>query len=388
MTDLDRFLELYERTFDPVDRPPSRSARARKVASHLKQTLQATRRYGGTVRDVAGVPVPKQLAGQLAMRARYGLGPDSFYRYRLYEARHRRDAKGYLRGVVDARMRDLVLAQLGADTSALDDKAKFFHVCRESGVPTIEVLASFAGGRVTWHSADGRLPARDLFTKPAQADGGEGVQLWTCESGTYATEGDGPLTADALVGRLAEWSRSSDWLVQPRLRDHPDLARLSSGGLCTVRVVTAMEGPESGPDVLVTVLRMAASSTTVDNFGEGGLAAPVDPATGVLGPAVRKDIAEAAVDVSVHPATGHRIEGARVPHWDEVLALARRAHRAFPGLLVIGWDIAVTTEGVVVVEGNAKPGSNLSQQPGSRPLGLTALPGIYLRALQSRAGPT
>ncbi len=275
---------------------------------------------------------------------------------------------------------------MNVDPASLDDKLGFFAVCKKNGIDTIDVVASFANGDVVWYSRDARPPARDLFAKPAQGVGGHGIEFWTHEGGVYTSQEGVELTAEVLVDHLAALSESTDYLLQPRLRNHPALAVLSSGGLCTVRVVTAMEGPRSEPEVLVTVLRMAASSSTVDNFGEGGLAAPVDPATGVLGPAVKKALAEAAVDFTVHPTTGHPIEGSRVPLWDEVTALARRAHQAFPHLLVVGWDIAVTTEGVVVVEGNSRPGSNLSQQPGARPLGLTSLPGIYLRALQRGPG--
>ena len=382
-SDLDRLLELYRDLFGAVDDDPSRSAtaKARKVASDVKQAVLATRRYGKAVREIADVPLWKQLAGQLAVKARHGIEPTVFYMFRLYADENRARAGSFFRGIVDARMRDVVMESLGADSSRLDDKLKFFATCRANGVGTVDVVASFAGGDVVWHGTGRQLPARDLFAKPAQGVGGHGIEVWTYDGSLYTSEGR-RLTADALIDHLAERSKTADYVLQPRLRNHPDLAALSSGGLCTVRVVTAMETPLSEPEVLVAVLRMAASSATIDNFGDGGLAAPVDPATGVLGPAVKKDLAEAAVDFAVHPATGHPIAGARVPLWGEVIALARHAHRAFADLLVVGWDVAVTTEGVVVVEGNSKPGSNLSQQPGARPLGLTSLPGIYLRALE------
>ena len=97
--------------------------------------------------------------------------------------------------------------------------------------------------------------------------------------------------------------------------------------------------------------------------------------------AVRKPLEFAARDYATHPVTGGAIPGFRVPQWDEVLALALRSHRAFAEALIVGWDIAVTTDGVVMVEANSSPGVRLGQQPGHRPLGTTAFARAYLSAL-------
>jgi hypothetical protein len=51
-----------------------------------------------------------------------------------------------------------------------------------------------------------------------------------------------------------------------------------------------------------------------------------------------------------------------LPHWDEVKALAVRAHAAFAGRLMIGWDIAITEDGPVVIEGNRGPDMDLMQR--------------------------
>ena len=384
MSDLDRLREIHRHARGTA-RPVSLLDRARGVKAKVVASIEATRRYGDRARDAAGVPLWKQFVRQLRVTSKHGFSNDEFYKFRLYEDRNVARAGYFFRGGFGAEVRELVTEALSADSSGLDDKLKFYVACRENGVSTADVVSSFSSGNVVWYHGEGRLPERDLFAKPTRGEGGQGIELWAYHDGTYQSEGGDAFTAEALVAHLAERSASADYLLQPRLRNHPDLARISSGGLSTVRVVTAMESPDGEPQVLVTALRMALSSSTVDNFGEGGLAAPVDPETGILGLAIKKNLADAALDFAVHPATGHLIEGTLVPLWDEVVALARQAHRSFPHLLVVGWDIAVTTEGVVVVEGNSKPGSNLSQQPGARPLGLTPLPGIYLRALGRRA---
>ena len=51
-----------------------------------------------------------------------------------------------------------------------------------------------------------------------------------------------------------------------------------------------------------------------------------------------------------HPLTGGRIAGRVLPHWQEAVDLAIRAHAAFSEWAVIGWDIAWTPDGPVLLE--------------------------------------
>jgi hypothetical protein len=51
-----------------------------------------------------------------------------------------------------------------------------------------------------------------------------------------------------------------------------------------------------------------------------------------------------------------------VPQWAEACDLARRAHRAFDDRVVIGWDIGLTADGPVVVEGNSRPDVDILQR--------------------------
>ena len=55
--------------------------------------------------------------------------------------------------------------------------------------------------------------------------------------------------------------------------------------------------------------------------------------------------------------------------WPEILELVLAAHRHF-GKALVGWDVAVTPDGPVLVEGNSHPTLD-TQRPHRTPLGLT-----------------
>ena len=59
---------------------------------------------------------------------------------------------------------------------------------------------------------------------------------------------------------------------------------------------------------------------------------------------------------------GAAITGTKLPQWDEVRELAARAHRAFSDRVLVGWDIAITPDGPVIVEGNGSPDLDIMQR--------------------------
>jgi hypothetical protein len=159
-------------------------------------------------------------------------------------------------------------------------------------------------------------------------------------------------------------------LLQRALRNAASEAQLSPGALCTARLTT-IRHPHGSPQLLFAVYRMPAdASAAVDNFGPGGLAAPIDLATGRLGRAIRKDLRLTPAPVAVHPYTGARIEGHQLSHWAEAVSLAVRAHEAitWKGVPVIGWDVALLEDGPVLVEANNVPCSTFAQMVLDLPL--------------------
>jgi len=63
-----------------------------------------------------------------------------------------------------------------------------------------------------------------------------------------------------------------------------------------------------------------------------------------------------------------------MPHWEEIKAIALKAHNASQGRLLVGWDIAVTPDGPLLLEGNSYPDVDFPQRVcrsgiGDSPLG-------------------
>ena len=133
----------------------------------------------------------------------------------------------------------------------------------------------------------------------------------------------------------------------------------------TLRIVTINKNGKCY--VLSSLLRVGTSKTgNVDNWAAGGLAIGIDNATGYLKEyGFYKPVH--GLKESVHPDTGVIFSDFKVPQYKEACELACKAHRAFYNIRAIGWDIAITENGPMFIEGNDNWEISL-QQACDRPL--------------------
>lgn len=53
-----------------------------------------------------------------------------------------------------------------------------------------------------------------------------------------------------------------------------------------------------------------------------------------------------------HPETGIQFKDFQIPLWDEVLEMLEKASSRVPQIAYVGWDVAITENGPVIIEGN------------------------------------
>lgn len=151
----------------------------------------------------------------------------------------------------------------------------------------------------------------------------------------------------------------ASYILQERLRPHPALADFVGPTLCCVRVQTfiALDG---APRLLAAVFKLQPKPIGVDHLLYGAVGCWVDLETGRLG---RGRVRGTLTDVHAIPGTDRSFVGFQLPHWAEVKALALQAAGVFPWARAIGWDIAITDRGPVLIEGNPAWSASLIQLP-------------------------
>lgn len=328
-----------------------------------------TRRNGRAIAERSGVSVLDQVTGQVAMAARHAIAPFWFYMFELYLPERRKQADLYLTAhETIGPAYSLLQPPPGAD--GMDDKIWFAEHCHEKGVRAVPVLMHFSKGeRQPLKGGSDVLPEGDLFVKPRSGSGGHRMERWDFIGGDRYRNAHGEVLSRAeLMEKLSRQSLRDDFLVQPRLANHPALDDISNGALATVRLLTC-RNEQGRAEAAAAAFRMAIGNSVVDNFHQGGLATEVKLETGVIGIAsdigIRPDVGWR----DTHPVSGARFAGRTLPHWQDVVELAVRAHEAFPERVVVGWDVAMLADGAMIIEGNGKPDLDIHQRAQRGPAG-------------------
>ena len=370
-------------------RPKTLRKRVRSLLLVVREARQCLREHGPTVREQHGVSAAKQAFELTLCFLRYGLTPISYYRFQLFRA-DRQPIAGQFVQHSDVGHAQLALIQSNPDDPGVFHDKRVFEVwCRTHGFPTVLPVAELANGRIVDETSL-PLPRADLFSKPANWEGGNGAEAWTFDGDARWESSEGQVcTEPELIEYLAAQSHTLDRaiLVQPRLTNHAAIQRLVQGGLSSARVMTTRTHG-GDPTLAFAIFRMPVSaSVPVDNFALGGIAAPIDVETGQLSPATRK-YHPVSPPIRTHPATGVAIEGFVLPFWPEVRRLVVSAHDAVSWTAdpVIGWDVAITNDGPVFLEGNRTPCSVIVQMPTGRPLTETPIVNAMNSHLRARFG--
>lgn len=173
-----------------------------------------------------------------------------------------------------------------------------------------------------------------VITKQVDGQGGGGITVREVAPDT-----------DAAAFR-AEVMAAGQSVVDEFITQHPRMSEVYPGSVNTVRLITFLR-PDGEVRLLAAVLRIG-NGGSIDNFASGGMYTMLDAEGRALYPGVDKN----SNVYDVHPVTGVPIVGFEVPKYDEVVALAESLARRTPEAPYVGWDLAITESGPVVIEGN------------------------------------
>jgi len=216
------------------------------------------------------------------------------------------------------------------------------------------VFAEFYGRRCALASdADGDLLRRMaegsgyVVYKPNCKGMGKGIRIL-------------PVTTEEETQAALSCIRSvGNGIVEEYICQHEALGELYPRAVSVVRFYSVCS--PQGNFLFAPVLTVA-HENDISNGCQDALTSIADIRTGeVLTHAVDQN---EMVDYETHPVTGKAFRGVKIPYWEETIAMLRRAVPLAGRISNIGWDVAVTREGPVLVEANTIPGFTTAQYSG------------------------
>lgn len=291
---------------------------------------------------------------------------DEYYHMRLFddEAYSIDDKKAFV-GLQKSRELWGKFLSVNNFTGLIEDKLAFEILMRGIGINTTKTIAVIGG-----HYPDGPITkigdadalreflstaVFPIFGKPIHSN----QSLGSARLAAYDAKTDSVVLANGSHTSVSQlWSEIQNnfdggYLFQDCVEAHPFFQKMCRGGLPTIRIVTLDRG--HGPEPYRCAAKLTGDGNVADNFWRAGnLLAAVDPQTGMLGPA----LTQMGIDgefVTSHPASGEPIEGQHVPCWDEIVKAAIDTARLLQGVAMLGFDVALSSEGPIVVEANSDP---------------------------------
>ena len=182
------------------------------------------------------------------------------------------------------------------------------------------------------------LKHKKIVAKAVDAMHGLGIDFYDVDETTNFEE---------LYNKLRE---NKQYLIEECIVQHSEMAKLYKGSVNSLRVITFLT--DDGKVVILRAVLKIGNKEGIDNCRNGGMYTFLDDNGVVLLPAFdeNNNIYEK------HPKSGTEIVGFKVPYYKEIQELVSKAGKVVPEIRYVGWDIAITEKGPIIIEGNEYSG--------------------------------
>ncbi len=184
-----------------------------------------------------------------------------------------------------------------------------------------------------------------FFCKPADSCSGKGIYR------------NVHIDENSDLRKIYEDLKEKKLFVEDSIVQHPEMSRLNPTSINTIRITTVLDKNDE-PHVMYALQRIGIEGMSVDNVGSGGIYTVLSGEGEIIHPCWSDKTITAYEN---HPSSGMALIGFRVPYFKEALELCRKAAKVEKHVRYVGWDIAVSDRGPLIVEGNPLPGYDMPQ---------------------------
>ena len=234
------------------------------------------------------------------------------------------------------------------------DKFYFYLFLKSLNLPTPKILYYTRNGKLFYdeYGQGDEISTilnhdMDAFAKQFDGQLGDGAFGIKIQDSKVYVNNELVSSTDALLKTFTK----SNYIIQERIVQHPELNKLCSTAVNTIRLVTLIT-PEEEIIAVRAGLRIGREGSCVDNCAKGGIFVGIDMNTGKL---MKKGIIKPPHGKLVYqqPDNGIVFEGFEIPFFKEAVETAKELHSKLYRIHSVGWDIAITPDGPMFIEGNS-----------------------------------
>lgn len=241
----------------------------------------------------------------------------------------------------------------------IDDKILFHDVMKKYNLPVTERFFSYRFGNfkrdgqfITDAEVDNILAGitdNRIFIKRNMCGEGSGISVADKKEDGFYTEDGIKLTAHNIRTNF----KDDQYLFEKMVVQDQATAQFNPSSLNTCRIITYNN------KAVACGLRIGRAGSYIDNAAKGGIVVSVDMETGRLG-----EFAQRRFDTNKyyeHPDTHVKFKDVVIPHWKEIIDAVNTTCKHIPYYSSVGFDVACTPDGPVIIEVNTGTGSSAPQ---------------------------
>ena len=227
----------------------------------------------------------------------------------------------------------------------------------KAGIPTPQLLTVLKKPSDVYTFSWQNLPG-NFVLKPCSGFGGGGIiivkrrakvanEWYLMEDSLISTSNLQFQALDILAGQYSFHNLPDCALIEERIKVHKLFKKYAYHGTPDIRIIVFNKVP------VAAMLRLPTpESHGKANLHQGAIGVGIDLATGITTYGVHE-----GQFIKNIPWTKRKINGLKIPNWNQILTLAVRCQEAIPSLGYLGVDIVFDKEhGPMVLELNARPG--------------------------------
>ncbi|ENM5864025.1 hypothetical protein NTE21_004039, partial [Vibrio mimicus] len=194
--------------------------------------------------------------------------------------------------------------------------------------------------------------ARNIFIKPTDGRGGKGILIGEKINSHYMCD-------DSVVDVFFLRDLDGDYIIEEAIEQHDDISDIYELSVNTLRAVT-LRKKTAEVELIAVTLRMGINGRKIDNGSAGGILIGIDLNTGMaLNNFAKYEYGEEKF--YHHPDSGFAFSEVRIPNWAIIKNGIIDSAKKINSINLIGWDVAVTNTGFLMIEANTLLGLDHTQ---------------------------
>lgn len=290
--------------------------------------------------------------------------PYHYFRYGLY--RQEFSIKEVLKYIPESLVYYRILPKINSNYFLLDNKNIFETILRGGNLPCSTTILKIQDGvifnqnnKIISSKKDFdkeiiNIKTERVFLKPSDCgSGGKEIIVYKKIGRKYFSKNKEELNFEN-ISKISK----TDYILQEGLENEGFLKEIHPTSLNTFRVMTFFS-PKKGAKVIYAMLKAGNKKAETDNAHTGGIYVGVSLSNWKL---MNKGFDEDLNEFTLHPLTRIDFRNKKIKDLKKVIDVAEKAGNLFPTLTFIGWDIALTKTGPIILEGNSSPGLTIIQR--------------------------